>query len=1139
MKMEDRALEHIMQIQTQMLQHITKLQEDQKNLTMSNSQVTMQQSISSPTTPPEISNGEPFPYSMSINDPTKYGSHAAPYIGDDRNKAASFGGGISGFIGGSIATMRDYDPTGQSKEATAADFSAQTREFQEGVTNFIGGAAGGATTAGSFFIPGILPSLVVGGAAAATVGGAAKAISDETTLALDYQEMLQKDGYKFINAFESTDEMGGIGMGLEDRQELSKYLRDLAPEKFLEDEELQRILEGATNNNLLKTVSDVKSFKDKFSEVVDAVKEITVTMNQTLEEATAFMGDMESRGISTKDMPFVAAQSKVMASMLGIEAEEGSQILMQASDNIVAGTSLDPTKIMQSSSQSVFNAQQLQDWAKENDEDLYHTIKNMGGAGNVGVAMEQAGRNFARSDKGVETLLGMYAAAFEKNEDGSFEINRDMMNQLTSGEISVEQMQSMSRQSLSELSTPEKRRLQGTIGVEFSDYATGQDLASFMRRDAEMIIERQARAGHEIDMETALVEAGIASDYEQADLFKNMINASEDEDNAKIYTARVLKEEQDSNAISNSPSMFKQAGFWWERNVTNNIGDIGQSISDAIGSGLQDYQKFITGIDDRSMVGGAQLPSFADDSGINQMLDSLESLNQNSEAMTKYLRKTGGESLSEGNILDSIQTMKTAETVEDSIIDVDELRSQLTFDNGTKMDAGMYNYYNSKVKEGTMTATELAKISERADEGELGVVGGMRADIIQKRAAGEYDGFLGAMDLGIDNVLTTGAGAGKGIWDATAGGVFEKSGGFDVEDDQLAELKESDEKGDLGTINSMRLGMTEKKEDGKYKGFKGGLRKGFDHTALFGANVGAAIWEDTGGSIIGTFTGNGPVQKSQSKDTLDSLEEQQEELADIRTDLNKEVNVLYQQGKLDLDEEGLMKLEDAIKAGDVDTAQGLTSNETAINLAKDYQELVERETAYGEDMGAVNEVTRYTKGLATAGTQLGDLLAASGLYTEAQIDDLVGDLRKSGKKTNKKLKKGKLSLEEMLQASDKSRDQIDVLFSQLPQNDMAQLAEYLTTKDPSLQIEDFYGENSQTIDSDLLKSYIMDDVIRNQHASTDDVEGKGKGGGDAKEAAENHQAAMAEFLTAFQEESQMLRDVVMGRPVTSSSLGAR
>lgn len=1101
MEMDDAAIQHIMNVQTQMLQQIMQLQQDRnrddlqrqvRNVpSVSSSSEPLQgdanvmgtplpESIASPVTPPSIDT-RPASGTLAPSDPTQYMTYAGTplYTGNQGDRQNRHKGPSlfeeRGLIGGTLAEMRDFDPTRHSKESTAQYFSSQTRGIQQQVADVGSGVLQGAVGAGSFFIPGIVPSIVLGGAAAVGVGGAASAISTGAKEALDYQELLQNESYKFMNAFESTAELGGIGMGLEDRQEISSFLRDLAPEKFLDSDEMSQILEGASQNNLLKAVSDVKSFKERFSEVVDAVKEISITMNQTVEEATAFMGEMERRGIGLNQMSNISASSKVMSSMLGIDASEGADMLLQTSDQLTQGTAIAPTLVMQSTSQSVTAAQQLMDRAAQEDPELYQLMKNSGSAGGVGVSFQETTRNFLRSEQGSSDLLGFFATGFEKNESGDWEINEERMREVLSGGASMSELQSQSQQFLNDMPEEDKYRLLGTAGAAFSASADEYDLAEFAKRTAELYQETAARSGQEMSFDTALMQSGLAGDYEQAKLLENMIDVQLDEEDRAFRTSKVIKEEADSHAISTSPGLFKRMKFAFERNVTNPIGDVGQFAADAVGTELNEYQKWVTGIDDRSIVGGELLPEFSRE-GAQEALERINATNESSEGMEAFLNEQASQDLKSGDVIGAAKKWVQGKDIAAGEIDVERAGQvyDAALDNTTDFTTGQMNIYLSRLNRGTLTATEMAELSESKDDGNWwninDVSASARKSIVERKAEGDYEGILGGLTYVGDRATSAVYSGAASAWNFVSG------------EDESA-----------------------------------GLAPSFN------------------------FAGQDMTKRS--------LEKQQEAIVDSKKDFTNELNKLFTSGDLgEMSEDEYRELETAIRSGAVSDVKGITKNADAIQIAENFKSLSEQESNYSEGVTGYTDYSRYTKGIATAGTFLGDLFNESGVFTEGEIDDLLGDINKRGKKTNKKIKKGKYSVEDMAKVNAETEADIEAIFKYFPEQDMTQIANDLLEMDTQLVATDLFTDDSKTaVDPEKLQEVLMKQIQLSNASTTNkekdsEDDDEGKSSKEAKEAAKEHTQAMQSFLTSYQQETQMLRDAVNGQDVSSgnySSVGNR
>lgn len=778
--MENSALIHLITTQTQLIQQLQQTQQQMQQQQMTtNSMLLSGQPAGMATSPigtvgtplndvgisfdsvpnvtsspngmttPDIYDGSMYYPNLNIAppqifDPTQYASYGAPDsfatqttdIGNQNTLTPT------GLFKETISEMREFDASRTSKEGTEAYFTQQTRGFQEQAVTAAGSLGGAAGFVGSFFIPGMLPAIAGGLAIGGGVSYVSDSMLDGARTALDYQDILQREGYRAFNAFESTTEFGGIGINLDDRQDLSKFIRDLAPEKFLEDQEMQQLLTGALDNKLLKSSSDAESFKKKFTEIVDTVKQITITMNQSIEEATAFMGEMERMGVTTKDMALVAGQTKVISSVLGIDASTGSQLVLGTTDSIVQGTSMDAGNALSSTAHSMFLGSLVESEAKSSGDPMYNYIKNNGGTGPLSASMEQQVRTFM-TGQGRDYLLGFFGSAFEKNGD-NFTVNRDILNNLLNGNYTVDEMERMASENVNRMSETDKAKLIGTASSVWNNAAGTSDNYAMLAKIQEIFSKQ---AGAPMDPQTALVQMGLTSNYEEADFLNRLISASQDPNAANQFSARSFKEQMDSAALAESPSVFRRMGFWWKRNVTNRFGDIGQGISDEVGDMAQDYQRMLTGMDDRSVVGGDLLAEYSLE-GLNAVFnDGARNINEHLKRSTERLE----DKVQSGNIqIGDVENLALMRKGQVSIGGNPDANTNGILSKGT------FDVLIQRIESGSYTGADLRRLKERIANGDFDndAADKLRAEYVVKKADGTYDG-LGNFQQAIDRMGVT------------------------------------------------------------------------------------------------------------------------------------------------------------------------------------------------------------------------------------------------------------------------------------------------------------------------------------------------------------------------------------------------
>jgi hypothetical protein len=1065
--MNDQVLQHIMNLQTQMLQQMTRMQQEQlqqesnftntdptqftESLNQTNQNASpistnpasiqnatgnfgtpLPNAIASPVTPPLINNAvAPGTLTMSVNNPTEYGTYAAPNT-DGRRLSEAADTTLKNFVSTSISEMRDYDAMRHSKEAADVFISQQSRGIQEQSADMLGTAIGGVASLGTLFVPGILPGLAAGAGVAMGVGGASSAISGEVREALNYQEILQREGYRFINRFESQNDLGGIGFSLAQRQESSGFLRELSTENFLNEQEMTTILQGATDNSLLKSVSDVESFRNKMTDLVGAVKDIAISLNATYEEATEFMGEMERRGIATRDMPFVAAQARVTGSFLGQSANEVMGTVLNQTDTIVQGTALDAGQVMQGASQSMFIAQRVQDLAsQQGDDSTYQYSKNVGGAGNAGAQMDLLARQFLQSESGQSRLRGFFAAGFRMNEEGEFEIDRQMMNRLLSGQYSMEEMQQMSTDYTNSLGVAQRNRLANTAGSIFENQDALQ-LNLFLQQNAAMTQESTARTGTEIDMQTALVESGITSDWTQAGYLEKYLGEATNEQVIAAFNAQSARETIDSNAIANAPSLTTRASYWFERNFRNRLGNFGQNVADDVGSAMQDYQLLIANIQDRSLTITDELPPL-DQEGIEKYYNTTGTEMKSAyESAAEYLSDREDE---ETDFFRRASLWRTRTQLENDIDDVEEIKSNNDVNN-PMFSQGSFDVLMNDIYAGNATAVDMRNIQGLVDSG------------------------------------------------------------------------------DLGFIENYRAQMTLRAGSGEYRGFGGNLRYLGERVGLGALNVGMDFWESAGFGFEGFDT--------TTEQLLDNAERLGKQVEEETNRVNSELVNFFRGDELGItDQEQLGNIEQLIRAGDVEGVRTATnSNQRAIELAEEYSSIDALDLEATRRFANLPAVTAT---LAEGVDDIGAYLKGSGAYTDEEIDSLFGDLQKEGDKTLEDIED--MTTEELLEASQSLGGGLSEIFSSMTPTRAKEVAEYLAAQGQAKYDELLVDGSQETIDTRKLNVAMLE-MVRNTHLQTDvnnpDKKASSIDPEEAEEVAEEHVNSFSNLISSWRREIDLM-----------------
>jgi hypothetical protein len=504
------------------------------------------------------------------------------------------------FAGSMLSNYYNYNPTRMSKEGRADYISDQNRSFQESAMGALNTGVNGAATVGSMFVGGgLISSLAIGTGVGALVAGTTGLMMNGARQAMNYEDTLRTKGYMALNPFTSTAESGAIGFNRGETQDLAKFLRHVGPDEMLGDNDIQKILDGGLENRLMKNTTDMESFKKKFSSLVKSVKEITVTMDQSIEEATQFMGEMERRGISQNDMPRIAAQMKVTSSMLGVSASTGSQMTMQVADSITQGTGVNSALVMKSTGDNMFISSMLSNRAEKQDPSLYQYIQNNGGAGQVGANMEQNLRQYINKN-GTSTMLGLLASGFDKSESGDeFVVNESRMKDLLSGKYTTQQLSAQSNDAFRALSPVEQNTLQNQATELFQNSASSTQeyqIANLMKATVQ---DRNP----DMDDPSAYKAIGLTQDMQGGKLLAEASKIALDPQMQLTMAAVANKEQNDAAAIANTPSIGQHVRYGLAK-MGNEVGDVGQNVSDSLSDAFWNLQQYTSGMDDKSRVAG-------------------------------------------------------------------------------------------------------------------------------------------------------------------------------------------------------------------------------------------------------------------------------------------------------------------------------------------------------------------------------------------------------------------------------------------------------------------------------------------------------------------------------------------------------
>lgn len=620
-----------------------------------------------------------------------------------------------------------YDGSRMSKSAQEAFITDRAQGVQVGAVDAL--ATAGTTAAGlsGLLASGIVPSLAVGAGVTAVAAYAGKEMVGGAKEVLNYQDILRRDGYKALNAFETTNEFGGIGFSLDDRQDLAGYMRDLAMDEYLSDDDMSTILQGSLDNKLLKSTTDVKSFKEKFTSLVTTVKEVAVMMDQSLEEVTAFLGEMERLGISSDKYSQVAAYAKTGASMLGMDANQYSQLLIQQTEQIAQGTGMDTVTIAEGIANNTYIAEGISEVSEGQDGLLKQYIKNNGGSAQVAGQLENNIRTNVQNNTSLQNMLMSFAApAVRENEYGNLELDSSKLAEIIDSDKSLRTLMNESNSYTSSLDANELMRLSNGFGSAINNTGTQREVYALLNSMKDKLMEEYG-----MDEVNAIQQMGLANDSSMAQLLNQTLIAGSSEEVQLQFDAKALKEVADSVNIADSPGMSKRFNYWVKKNIGSHFGDAGIAIADGIGDVAQDFQMWEKGIEETGIVGADMYVGFDEDFSKNvftgdesivkrrnEIIKGFDSLKEKNEDRTYYKYE---------------MELGKLDTTPEDVIEKNEAKLKT-------ITGDQFNYLVDSVDNGQMNASKLRELQDELENGNLHASTKEQYQYILNKASGEYEG---------------------------------------------------------------------------------------------------------------------------------------------------------------------------------------------------------------------------------------------------------------------------------------------------------------------------------------------------------------------------------------------------------------
>lgn len=526
---------------------------------------------------------------QAVNEATAGGFGAMAGVG---TTATALGGGMllsKLGLGGALNTAASGIGSAAGSAIGTGAFSAAGTLANAGLSSIGMSGAGNLAAQGLGFIGGGAGSALgaIGGFAgtmALPLAGAAAAqkLADNFTDQIAYQRQaetaIQEMSYRFTPGM-ATNAVTGRGLNYRDSAELAQSARgEMADNLYMRQGDLDEVLAGMTEGDLMYNVRGAEEFQDKFEKVTKSLRDISRIYGTTLKESTEMLGEMQRSGFyTTADQTEMLLQSDAIGRMTGYTGREVVQIGSQGAQTarqLGLGKQLGYDTATMT---SLAIEEEIQNLSGDDRQILLENIQELGGKEQATASASNAMLGLTQKKEFQSALFGLL------NEDG--EINQEQLDRMISGDMSLKE--AMGRGANLVANDKEMRAEYYTNAPNYFEKLEGPEFIQVMSRMVEGFQETTGMGDQGFDIENTLKNLGI-EDKKLREIIAGAIKSSGVIDQNEL-TRRTLQQQLREDKLER-----RSLSGVMER-ISNWFAEKGQDIAE--GSGVTDaYQNVKAGL---------------------------------------------------------------------------------------------------------------------------------------------------------------------------------------------------------------------------------------------------------------------------------------------------------------------------------------------------------------------------------------------------------------------------------------------------------------------------------------------------------------------------------------------------------------
>jgi len=385
----------------------------------------------------------------------------------------------------------------------------------------------------------------------------------------------------------------GFGFGRQGKGQIADVVREMGNKEMLSSpQEMLRIMEQGAGMGVFRAVQDAKQFKTKFKEMISSLKEISTTMNTTLEGAIPFLQGARQMGFWTpQDITRNAQMTKQTAAATGMTVAQTQGMMAQGAGMArqIGARGYSGAEGMARSMQLVGGAVRGGSISEQQLSEVTGGLQGPEAIQAMAGQMQSSATRFAGSNVARWMIAGLGRNNFKSLDQGK-------LSALLSGNMTIGQIGSSARGNIGK---------QGAFNFVQNERKLREELVK-RGPEAQFGLVRGLVGGHLYDesskgqyISRRIIQRFMGGSAEQADMMAKMARDMPQimRENQQRSSATADQEVRNRDQLMNESyeGLKRRATDWWRKNVSDPLQKFGADVSRGIGHAYEDVTSKLFG----------------------------------------------------------------------------------------------------------------------------------------------------------------------------------------------------------------------------------------------------------------------------------------------------------------------------------------------------------------------------------------------------------------------------------------------------------------------------------------------------------------------------------------------------------------